>query len=340
MSRPSTRHHGQAPRGAMLHPMWQGTRSPSNEPWVGRCLLGSGWVACSRRLSVLDLRLWAAFGALLQAQVPEPPADDPSLANADTRTVHTTGYQLADMVLGDDSGHSYRRLSASMLRLATTRACVHVVEPDPELALRHIRTGYVALLGDIWDATLELQLRTPREWGALSGHTSLRVEIGRWSAQQIVTNPHGSTWIDLDLLRALGSGLPARMWPALESWASWPQRSMDGREESAIGLAEPARQSLGVGEFKRPRAAREALNRAGARIVATDPSYELIRCERRAGWCLVIRRLSGARARAQARSGAPWRSPGIAATKRARPERAAVRAAAAESLATAQRKRP
>ncbi|MGI8429969.1 MAG: hypothetical protein ACR2OB_11860 [Solirubrobacteraceae bacterium] len=154
------------------------------------------------------------------------------------------------MVLGDDGGHCYRMLSASMLRLATTRACVHVVERDPELALRHIRTGCIALLGDIWDATTELQLRTPTEWGALKlkGTSSLRVEIGHWSAQQIVSNPHGSTWIDLDLLRALGSGLPARMWATLEAWSSWPQRSMDGREECAIGLAENARQSLGVGE--------------------------------------------------------------------------------------------
>ncbi len=47
---------------------------------------------------------------------------------------------------------------------------------------------------------------------------------------------------------------------------------------------------------------------------------------------LVVRRLSGARARARARSDAPWRSKGIAATKHERPERAAVRAAAAESL--------
>ncbi len=139
--------------------------------------------------------------------------------------------------------------------------------------------------------------------------------------------------LDLDLLRALGSGLAARVWATLEAWGRWPARSLDGQqEECAIGLGEPARQSLGVGGYKQASQARAALDRAGARIAAADPSYELIRCERRAGWCLVVRRLSGARARARARSDAPWRSKGIAATKHERPERAAVRAAAAESL--------
>jgi hypothetical protein len=139
------------------------------------------------------------------------------------------------------------------------------------------------------------------------------------------------TWLDLDLLRALGVGLAARLWVALEAWARWPQRSFDGCEETAIGLGEPAMQSLGVGGYSRARRARQALDLAGARIAAVDPAYDLVRCERRAGWCLVARRVSGARGRAHARSDAVWRSPGITAGKRQRAERIAVRASIRKS---------
>ncbi len=140
--------------------------------------------------------------------------------------------------------------------------------------------------------------------------------------------------LDLDLLRRLGSGLPARLWATLEAWGRWPDRTLDGCEETAIGLGRPALESLGVAQYERAHDARRALDRAGSTLVAVDPGYELVRCERRGGgWSLVVRRVSGARARAQARSGAAWRSPGIAAERRRRPERAAVRAAARESLA-------
>ncbi len=234
------------------------------------------------------------------------------------------------MVYGEDGGKNYRLILASMLRLATTRACVHVVESDPVLAVQRVSTGYVALLGDIWLATTQLDLRTPRQWGALKGSTSLRVEIGHWSAQEVLANR--STWLDLDLLRALGAGLSGRVWVALEAWARWPQRTLDGHEECAIGLGEPALQSLGVGGYDRSRDAHRALTRAGRQVVLRDPAYDFVSVQKRAGWCLVARRVSGARARAQARSGASWRSAGIAASKRQRPERAAVRAAVRDSL--------
>lgn len=61
------------------------------------------------------------------------------------------------------------------------------------------------MVGEVWLATTQLDLRRPREWGALKGSTSLKVEIGRWTAQQVVAGR--CTWLDLDLLRALGTGL-------------------------------------------------------------------------------------------------------------------------------------
>ncbi len=339
MSRPPSRWKGQAPSRSLLLPVWQPLPAralPSDDQLIARSLLGAGWVGASRRLSTLDLRVWAALCALLRSQLPEPPADDPTLDRASIRTVHTTAYQLADMVFADDGGNQLRQLYRSLARLRAATVTVEHIDADPEIAAARVARGMVGLLGDVWIATAELNLTTPAQWRALRGTASLDAEIGRWSARVVVEGR--ATWLDLDLLRQLGSGLAARLWPALEAWASWPAASMDGREECAIGLGEPARQSLGVGGYQRAVEMRRALNRAGARIVATDPAYELIRCERRAGWCLVIRRFSGARARARARSDAPWRSPGIAASKRQRPERAAVRAAAAKSLATAQRK--
>jgi len=283
---------------------------------------------------MVDLRVWAALCGLLRQQVHHPPPDDPTLDRASERTVHTTGYQLADMVYGVDGGENYRLLLASMLRLATTRACVHTVEPDAVLAARRVTDGYVALLGDIWLATTRLNLRTPKEWGALKGTSSLRVEIGHWSAQEVLANR--STWLDLDLMRALGAGLSGRVWVALEAWARWPQQTIDGSyEECAIGLGEPARQSLGVGAYQRVRDAHRALDRAGRRIIATDPAFVAASVEKRAGWCLVVRRVSGIKARAKARSDAASRSAGIAAGKRQRGERAVVRAKVCGSLAVA-----
>ncbi len=263
---------------------------------------------------MLDLRVWAALCGILREQLPSPPPDDPELQRIDARTVETTGYQLAEMVWAADGGDKYLRLRAALVRLAATRACVQVVERDPELAAQFVREGYVSLVGDIWLATTRLNLRTPRQWGALKGSSSLKVEIGHWTSQQVVAGR--CTWLDLDLLRALGSGLSARVWIALEAWARWPQRSLDGREECAFGLGQPALQSLGVAEYERQRDARRALDRAGQGLVAVDPAYELVRCERRGGgWCLVVRRIAGARARAEARKAGMHRDPGIAAKK-------------------------
>jgi len=327
------RHQGQAPRDSLLHPVWEPTIAgePPDEAFVARTLLGAGWVAGKRKLSMVDLRVWASLCAMLREQLAEQLAD-PTLADADVRTVHTTGYQLADRVWADDGGWQYRTLTRSLVRLRLADVTVRVIERDAELAVETLHEGWVSLLGDMWFATTRLDLTRPEQWGALKGATSLKIEIGRWPAQQVVAG--NTTWLDLDLLRALGPGLPARVWACLEAWGRWPARSFDGSEETAIGLGEPALESLGVASYGKPADARRALKRAGARLVAIDPAYESVRCERRGGgWALVVRRVSGPRARAQARSGAAWRSPGIAAAKRQRPERAAVRAKLRDSLA-------
>jgi len=327
----ATRWQGQAPRNSLLHPLWEPlTRGePSEAEFIARCLLGPGVVGANRRLSMLDLRVWAALCAQLREQLPSIRVDDPELERISTRTVETTGYQLADRVFAEDGGDEYRKLRAALVRLAATRACVRVVERDSKLAAQLVREGYVSLIGDIWLATTRLNLHTPRQWGALKGSTSLKVEIGHWTAQQIVAGY--CTWLDLDLLRALGSGLAARVWVALEGWARWPQRSLDGREECSIGLGQPALQSLGVARYDRQRDARRALDRAGGNLVAVDSAYERVRCEHRGGgWCLVVRRLAGARARAEARKEGGHRDLGIADKKQRRQAEAAGRMAVRE----------
>lgn len=316
---PLRRWQGQAPRASLLHPIWEPLRgaNPADEAFVARCLLGAGWVGANRRLSMLDLRMWAALCALLRDQLPDIQLDAPQLRDMATRTVETTGYQLAEMVFADDGGQKYQRLLHSLGRLASARILLQLIERDPELAAQRVTSGSVNLIGELWLATARLDLRTPREWGALKGSSSLKVEIGHWTAQQVLAGR--CTWLDLDLLRALGTGLPARVWAALEAWSRWPQRSLDGREECAIGLGEPARQSLGIAHYERLRDARRALDRAGERLVDVDPAYELVRCEQRGvGWSLVVRRLCGARARADARKNGLHRDPGIAARKQQR----------------------
>ena len=83
---------------ASFYPVWEPTvdSEPAAEAFVARRLLGAGWVAGSRKLSMLDLRVWAALLGQLGAQLPVELPDDPTLANADTRN-------------GPDDGLSARR---------------------------------------------------------------------------------------------------------------------------------------------------------------------------------------------------------------------------------------
>ena len=221
------RHQGQAPRDTLLHPVWEPTTAgePPDEAFVARTLLGAGWVAGKRKLSMVDLRVWAALCAMLREQLREQ-LRDPTQDSAELRTVHTTGYQLADRVWADDGGWQYRALIRSLVRLRLADVTVRVIERDPELAIETLHEGWVSLLGEMWFATTRLDLTRPEQWGALKGNTSLKIEIGRWPAQQVVADR--CTWLDLDLLRALGPGLSARVWACLEAWGRWPAHSFDG----------------------------------------------------------------------------------------------------------------
>jgi len=323
---PSSRWQGQAPRDSLVHPVWEPSidREPRAEAFVAQCLLAPGVVAGSRRLSMLDLRVWAALCGMLHAQYLCATGEhEPDLHRDDIRTVGTTVYQLADRVWADDGGKSYRLLRRSLFRLGQARITVRTVERDPDVAVETITEDWEPLLGKLSTSTARFELTTPRQWGALKGSTSLQVEIGHWAARQVVTGR--CTWLDLDLLRALGPGLASRVWATLEAWARWPHESFDGRQETAIGLGTPALESLGVAGYARRIDARRALDRAGAKIVSVDAAYEAVHCEKRAGWCLVVRRRAGARTRGQLRRQA----------RDAQAERSAVRTAVRRSVAEA-----
>ncbi|MBV8988252.1 MAG: replication initiator protein A, partial [Solirubrobacterales bacterium] len=118
-----------------MHPVWEPVvrGEPLSEPFVACCLLGAGWVGAKRRLSMLDLRVWAALCALLRAQYLRTTGEhDPDLDYVQNRTVETTGYQLAERVFAADSGEHYRLLRASLRRLGGTTITVQTIEADDE----------------------------------------------------------------------------------------------------------------------------------------------------------------------------------------------------------------
>ena len=186
--------------------MWQpATRGdPSDEAFVARCLLGAGWVGANRKLSMVDLRVWAALCALLREQETALPPDDPDPDRASVRTVQTTGYRLADMVFGDGGGQ-YGYMTKSLLRLSSARMLLQRVERDVELAMQRVSSGSHPLIGELRLETTLLDHATPREWGKLKGSSTLKVEIGQWTAQQALAGK--CTWLDLDLLRARRAAL-------------------------------------------------------------------------------------------------------------------------------------
>ena len=166
------RWQGQAPRDSLLHPVWEPKTAgePLDEAFVARTLLGAGWVAGKRKLSMLDLRVWAALCGLFRAQYLRAAGEsDPDLGHRDTRTVETTGYQIADRVWGDDGGKSYRLLVRSLVRLRLADVTVRVIERDPALDIETLHEGWVSLIGDMWFATTRLDLKTPQQWGRAEG---------------------------------------------------------------------------------------------------------------------------------------------------------------------------
>lgn len=130
----------------MLHPVWEPTTSgePASDEWLARCLLGQGWVGGTGKLTMLDLRVWAALCAMLREQLNgEPPSDDPTLDRGASRIVQATGYELADRVLGSEGGRQWRSLRRSLARLRTTTITARIVERDQTLAIETLHEGLV-----------------------------------------------------------------------------------------------------------------------------------------------------------------------------------------------------
>lgn len=270
MSAPQ-RAQGQAPSAAMLHPVWHPTTKgePPSEEFVARCLLGAGWVGANRRLSMLDLRVWAALCAMLGEQLPMAPPHDPELQRIDTRTVETTGYQLAER----GCSAARRRSVAVITMLAGSTANRRSDHPRdrgrsrPRSPTRHRRL----CAADRRDVDRDYAARSqgPEGVGCSEGH-------------RFAPRRGGSLGSRADRRRTVqvaGPRSPACPWPGpggscvggARGWARWPQRSFDGREETAIGLGKPALESLGVGGYARPRRAARHLTARGSGLSPRIP---------------------------------------------------------------------
>ncbi len=110
--------------------------------------------------------------------------------------------------------------------------------------------------------------------------------LAEWLTRQVRAG--NITWLDLQLLRALGPGLAGRVWAFLEGERLKPDQ--DGLRTGHVSLGTPALRTLGLDRCTRATGARKKLRKAAARIVATDPAWVSIDVVQRAGWQLVFRR--------------------------------------------------
>ena len=60
------------------------------------------------------------------------------------------------------------------------------METDPEPAAETLHEGWVPLIGEIWAATTRLGSAHAARRGGLKGSSSLKVEVGRWLAEQVL----------------------------------------------------------------------------------------------------------------------------------------------------------
>jgi len=103
---------------------------------------------------------------------------DPDLGHADARTVETTAYQVADLVMGRDAlgGDHRRRLRQSLGRLQGAIVTVRTVEADDELAAERMIEGWVPLIGEVWAARTRLDLAEPRRQAGSKRTQNLKIE--------------------------------------------------------------------------------------------------------------------------------------------------------------------
>jgi len=215
-------------------------------------------VKATRRLSMRDLAVLAVAAERLP---PEGKPDAPM-----------TLYQLGLGVYGrPPDGRDRRQLYESLERLCEITLTIPGYDVTTSRIVGNLAGKSIAnILEAVFVEHERLRLVTPQEWGALKGQVNLRVRFALWYAEQIRAGY--VTYLNIETLRALGSGLAARVWAFLEAEQFEPKG--DDREGKALALAEPMIQALGLARYGRPQDARARLRRACARIVAQDARYE------------------------------------------------------------------
>lgn len=238
---------------------------PDPAPLTARSLLGADHkVHVSRRLSMRDLAVLAATSELL------PPRERPEVA--------TTLYELSHAVYGRDGGHQVELILDSFDRLGEITLRLPGFDATRGRVVGNLagHTRAANLLQAVFVDHRELRGMTAAQYGALKGTGNLRVLFTEWFAAQIRAGH--ATYLDLELFRALGNGLAARLWAFLEGERYEPkgERGGEQREAKAIGLGAPVVAALDLASYGRLRDARRKLGRAGERIMLEDPRYEAV----------------------------------------------------------------
>ncbi len=253
---------------------------PFDAAGAGVAVRASGQLALSPDLDVLA---WVC-----ERWLATPPRDPAGIARFTLR-------DLALDLYGEAGGQPRRLIRESLLRLfrvEVTLTGYDAIERRTDARLSTLsRLVYqiVTERGELHPAEEDRQF-DPSAMGALRGST-FRVQLAPWLRDQLAAGH--ATFLDWRTLRRL-EGIAKRAWVYLE--AEQYKRTGQDREETWVGLGRPALAALGADGYDRPRDARRALNRAGARIVAVDPRYVSVTAERRpGGWALIAKRATGER---------------------------------------------
>jgi hypothetical protein len=139
---------------------------------------------------------------------------------------------------------------------------------------------------------------TPAQLGGLHGKAPIEAVLSPWLAKQLV---HGYyTYVKFSVLRRL-SGLAERVWTYLEA-ERWTRKGVGkGRMTTWVKLGPITYDVFGM-RYGNDRQARQALSRAGQRIVEADDKYESVRVTKQpGGYALHATRIEGVERRRVAR---------------------------------------
>ncbi len=292
-----------------------GMAKPDAAPFTARTLLGMEPERATGRLSITDM---AVLAAVITHLDPEGNCCPTSL------------YELSMAVFGGRGGEELRLTFASLERLVQLTLSLPGYDAVEDRVVGSLTGGsMVNLVQAIYVEHRRLSIVSRRELGALKNTHNVKVVLAEWLTRQVRAG--NTTWLDLQLLRALGPGLAGRLWAFLEGERLNPDQ--DGLRAGHVGLGPPALTTLGLAGYARESDARKKLRKAAARIVATDPAWVSIDVIRRAGWQLVFRRRPSGKEIAQRRrvaaANGDW----------SKTERRRVRALARQSLQDAELRR-